>query len=365
MSQLRTGARVAVVVLIALIATAAHAEWVCPPCGRTCDDKQFEAPGTCPVCGMPLMRKDEMQNVAILLFEGVQIIDYTGPYEVFGQVRGLKVYTVSETGETLTTAMGMSVHPTHSFANAPAPDILVVPGGNAQAAYDNPRVVAWVREKAAKAEHVLSVCNGAFILAKAGLLDGKKATTFYGLITELRAFAPKTEVVTDQRYVDNGKVITSAGLSSGIDAALYLVSKMRGEARAKELALHLEYNWDPASTFARAALADLRLPAIEPPDGAVTTLVSSAGDRSQWERQVRIATEMPLGQLRSYVTEKIAARPGWSRAGETWTLVDADGSHWRGTSAVEPDGAGAYLVTFRIERLAMPGMAGTGVRSGA
>jgi len=359
MSQVGTGTRFAVVVLTALVgsgavtlgADPARAAWICPPCGSTCDDRVYAGPGTCPVCGMPLMRRNETMNVAILLFEGVQIIDYTGPYEVLGQVREFHVYTVSETGKALTTAMGMSVTPKHSFANAPEPDILVVPGGNAREAYENPRVVEWVRSKAAGADHVLSVCNGAFILAQAGLLDGKKATTFYGLIDELRAFAPKTEVVRDQRFVDNGKVITTAGLSSGIDGALYLVSKLRGEVRAKELALHIEYDWHPESSFARAALADLRLPAIEPPDGAVVTVLASAGDRRQWEKRVRIATGMSREELRAYLADRIGATDGWSRRGEDWTRTDRDGSRWQSVSTVEPDGEGAFLVTFRIAAL--------------
>ena len=354
---------VALLLALVLDASGAGEPWVCPPCDPAHYDKTYDRPGTCPVCGMQLVRKDEkdeMKNVAILLFEGVQIIDYAGPYEVFGQVHGLQVYTVSETGKTLTTAMGMSVTPKHSFASAPRPDVLVVPGGNAQAAWENARVIAWVTDKAATAEHVLSVCNGAFILARAGLLDGKRATTFYGLIDELRTFAPKTAVVADQRFVDNGKIVTSAGLSSGIDAALHVVSKMRGEVAARELALHLEYDWDPESKFARAALADRRLPAIAPPAGAVTTVVSTSGDRDRWEKRYRVATGMPLADLRRYVLEAVSALDGWSRDGEAaaqesrdraaWRVADRDGSRWRATSTVEPDGSGAYLVTFRIER---------------
>jgi len=295
--------------------------------------------------------RNETMNVAILLFEGVQIIDYTGPYEVFGQVRGFQVYTVSETGKPLTTAMGMNVTPKHSFASAPEPDILVVPGGDAAAAYENPRVVEWVRNSATKADHVMSVCNGAFILARAGLLDGKRATTFYGLIDELRSFAPKTEVVRDQRFVDNGKVITTAGLSSGIDGALYLVSKLRGEARAQELARHIEYDWHPESSFARAALADLRLPSIEPPEGAVVTLLASAGDRRQWKKRLRIETAMSLDELRGYLADRIGAADGWSRQGQDWVRADRDGSRWRSVSTVEPEGPGAFLVTFRIVAL--------------
>ena len=293
---------------------------------------------------------DAPKNVAILLYDGVQIIDYTGPYEVLGQVRGFRVYTVSETGKTLTTAMGMSVNPKHDFASAPAPDILVVPGGNAEAAYTNPRVVAWVKEQAAGAEYVMSVCNGAFILAKAGLLDGKKATTFYGLIDELRTFAPKTEVVRDQRFVDNGKVITTAGLSSGIDGALHLVSKIRGEAKARAVALHIEYDWNPDSKFARAALADLRLPNIDPPEGAVATVLQSSGDRDHWEKRIRLTTSMSRSEVESYLSQRIAALDGWSKDGDAWTRTARDGSRWKSVSTIEPESAGSYLVTFRIER---------------
>lgn len=351
-------------------ALAAEAEWVCPPCDPAHDEKVYDKPGACPVCGMALTRRGEMKNVAILIFEGVQIIDYTGPYEVLGQVAGLDVFTVSDTGKTITTAMGMSVNPRHSFETAPEPDIIVVPGGHAEGAYENPRVISWLQEKAARAAHVLSVCNGAFILAKAGLLDGKKATTFYGLIDELREFAPKTEVVTDQRFVDNGQVITSAGLSSGIDAALHLVSKMKGEARAKELALHLEYDWDPESKFARAALADMRLPRIAPPPGAQVTVVASAGDRDRWERRFHVRTDMTLAELRDYVSGRIASLKGWARGGsgagersasgseppagsriqDAWTYADADGSRWESACAIEPDGEGAFHVTLTIRR---------------
>jgi putative intracellular protease/amidase len=279
-----------------------------------------------------------------------------------------RVYTVSETGKTLTTAMGMTVTPKYSLADAPEPDILVVPGGAADNAYDNPKVVAWVAAKAQKAEHVMSVCNGAFILAKAGLLDGKKATTFYGLIDALRAFAPKTTIVTDQRFVDNGKVITSAGLSSGIDASLYLVSKIQGMARAKQLALHLEYDWRPDSTFARAALADMRLPSFAPPDGVETTLVATTGDRNQWERRFSIKGAITSEALMSYMVEKISALPGWSlepqrthgTAGRVeGTFKDADGVTWKSSTLIEPSQeAGALMVTMTIEKRGAPGASG-------
>src|SRR5262249_17228312 len=153
--------------------------------------------------------KDSGQrNLAILIFPGVQIIDYTGPWEVFGHARvddqrAFRIYTVAPSTGPITTSMGMSVNPEFTFSNAPKADVLVIPGGNVNPQLDNAELLRWVRSSAASAQVVLSVCNGAFFLAKAGLLDGLEATTFAGLIDQLRTAAPKTRVVTDKRYVDN------------------------------------------------------------------------------------------------------------------------------------------------------------------
>jgi transcriptional regulator GlxA family with amidase domain len=182
------------------------------------------------------------KNVAILVFEGVQIIDYTGPYEVFGQ-GGCNVFTVAEKADTITTAMGMMVLPRYTLSDCPAPDIVVLPGGDVDGHLDNPKIQEWIKSSAARARFVLSVCNGAFFLARTGLLDGLSATTFHGLIDELRREAPKTRVVSGQRYVDNGKIITGAGLSAGLDAALHVLEKMNGLAAAKAVAFNLEYHW--------------------------------------------------------------------------------------------------------------------------
>ncbi len=164
---------------------------------------------------------------------GVQIIDYAGPYEVFGQA-GFQTYTVAANTNLMTTVMGMKVTPSYSFENSPKPDVLVIPGGaGVNRAQNDPATIKWIQDRAKEAEHVLSVCNGAFILAKTGLLDGLSATTFYNLIDGFATAAPKTKVVRDQRYVDNGKIITTAGISSGIDGSLYVVAKMRGKAAAQ------------------------------------------------------------------------------------------------------------------------------------
>ena len=204
------------------------------------------------------------RNLAILIFDNVQIIDYTGPYETFGHAYSddapaFNIYTVSEKAGPITTAMGMTVTPKYSFDTAPRPDVLLIPGGGVKDQVANPNVIKWIQDKARDAEVVMSVCNGAFILAKAGLLDGLEATTTSNLIPMLREVAPKTRVVDDRRFVDNGKIITTAGLSSGIDGSLHVIERFFGRGTAQMAALGMEYNWDPESKFVRAALADKHL----------------------------------------------------------------------------------------------------------
>ena len=124
---------------------------------------------------------------------------------------------------------------------------------------DDPAVQQWVRESAKNAEIVLSVCNGAFFLGRAGLLDGLEATTFAGLIDDLQKAAPKARVVRNKRYVDNGKIITSAGLSSGIDGSLHVIERLFGKGDAQVVATSLEYDWRPDGGYVRAMLADRHL----------------------------------------------------------------------------------------------------------
>jgi transcriptional regulator GlxA family with amidase domain len=213
--------------------------WVCPPCPGGCDEQTYEKAGDCPVCGMRLVKESEAAalkqaaaekrlRLAVLLFDGVQIIDYTGPWEVFGHASihnrpAFEIYSVSQTAAPLTTNMGMSVNPTYTFANAPAPDVILLPGGNVRPQLSNTAVLAWIQDSSRKARVVFSVCNGAFFLAKAGLLDGLEATTFAHLIPQLKEAAPKARIVSDRRFVDNGKIVTAAGLSSGIDGALHVI----------------------------------------------------------------------------------------------------------------------------------------------
>ncbi|GCE50347.1 DJ-1/PfpI family protein [Thermosporothrix hazakensis] len=188
------------------------------------------------------------RNVAILLFEQVELLDFTGPFDVFAvagnnQDAPFQVYTIAEEARPIITRYGVSVNPAFTLENCPAPDILVVPGGNgAQAVLENPRLLAWIREQHERVELLLSVCTGALVLAKAGLLKGLSATTHHSLIDKLRELAPETTIFPEKRYVDNGKIVLSAGVSAGIDMALYVVARLLGEEKARETARRMQYD---------------------------------------------------------------------------------------------------------------------------
>jgi copper(I)-binding protein/putative intracellular protease/amidase len=349
------------------------AEYVCPPCGCGKDDEVHNKPGFCTVCGMPLIVKGSAaaapppaapeqprKKAAILIFDGVQIIDYTGPYEVFGQA-GLDVFTVAAKAQMITTAMGMKVTPQHSLADAPTADVLIIPGGNVSSTQQDPEVIKWIQERSKQAEYVLSVCNGAYILAKTGLLDGLTATTFYGLIDGLSAVAPKVKVVKDQRYVDNGKYITTAGISSGIDGSLYVVSKLFGKASAQMAALNMEYDWKPNSTYARASLADRQIQKVlglglrlGAPSGARSRVLSTEGTSSNWEVRWQVEGETTPADVLKLLGERVAAGQWVEQKSEasrrSWKFNDGDGGEWRGVAEVQPSGAKMAIVSLKIER---------------
>ncbi|HEX8176557.1 MAG TPA: DJ-1/PfpI family protein [Pyrinomonadaceae bacterium] len=298
--------------------------------------------------------KKAPRNLAIFIFNGVQIIDYTGPFEVFGQAHEGKqhlfnVYTVAEKADAITTNMGMTVLPKYTFDNAPKPDVILLPGGGVGPHMDNPNVIRWVQERAAEAEYVMSVCNGAFYLGKAGLLDGKTATTYYGLIDELRQLAPKAKIVTDQRFTDNGKIITTAGLSSGIDGALHLVERIAGRGRAQEIALNMEYNWQPDSGYARASFADRYLRKVlgregfKLPEGATGKVLGQQGDRNGWEKNWEVRAELSAQELLKIIDGKLSegwAKQSASHAGGTyktlWKFTDEEGKAWSAVSNILP-----------------------------
>jgi transcriptional regulator GlxA family with amidase domain len=190
------------------------------------------------------------RTVAVLLFDDVEVLDFAGPFEVFGvtgkreNATPFNVFTVAEEHGILSARNGLAVSPTHSFADCPPVDILVVPGGyGTRREMHNELVIDWIRVQAATAELILSVCTGALLLARAGLLAGLEVTTHHGALDLLAETAPDAVVRADQRFVDNGRVITSAGVAAGIDAALHVVARLLSEAQARETAAYMEYEW--------------------------------------------------------------------------------------------------------------------------
>lgn len=189
------------------------------------------------------------KNTAILLYNDIEVLDFAGPYEVFSVTdelsdhQRLNVYTVAETVAPIHAISGLSVNPDFTIENAPSPEILVVPGGDgARTVLGQPDIIAWIANSALKAEKVMSICSGALILAKAGLLKGLKATTHHEVFDTLESLAPETTIVKGQRFVDNGKILTSAGISAGIDMCLYVVEQLFGFEVADRTAEYMEYN---------------------------------------------------------------------------------------------------------------------------
>jgi transcriptional regulator GlxA family with amidase domain len=190
------------------------------------------------------------RNLAILIFDDVEVLDFCGPLEVFSVAGSLvdppafRVYTVAQSTKSVLARNGLSVNPQYALADAPASQMLLVPGGlGTRREMKNGALIDWIRDRAKRAELVLSVCTGALLLAKAGLLEGLEATTHHVAFDLLREIAPNTTVHTDRRYVDNGRVICSAGIAAGIDMSLHVVDRLCGAEVAAKTARHMEYPW--------------------------------------------------------------------------------------------------------------------------
>jgi transcriptional regulator GlxA family with amidase domain len=192
------------------------------------------------------------RNLAILIFDDVEVLDFCGPFEVFAVTNrftdppAFSVLTVADKAGPVVTRGGLSVNPQHRLSDCLEPDILLIPGGQGtRREMHNPALLDWIKQASVKAELVLSVCTGALLFAKAGLLDGLEATTHHGAIDLLREVAPRTTVYPDRRFVDNGRVICSAGIAAGIDMSLYVVARLLGKEVAEKTARQMEYPWQP------------------------------------------------------------------------------------------------------------------------
>ncbi len=191
-------------------------------------------------------------NIGILLFDDVEILDFCGPFEVFSVASKLvseaggnppfTVFTLAERADLVRCAGGLRVQPDYPLDNHPPIHLLLIPGGwGARREMNNPRLIEWIRTQDTQTELTTSVCTGALLLGRAGLLDGHRVTTHWASIDRLRRDHPTATVLEHVRFVDEGKLVTSAGISAGIDMALHLVARLHSEELARQTARRMEY----------------------------------------------------------------------------------------------------------------------------
>jgi transcriptional regulator GlxA family with amidase domain len=196
---------------------------------------------------------DAPKTLGTLLFPGFELLDVFGPLELFGHLKSqLRLVLVGPTAGAVKSAQGPEAVADLGLDDARALDLLLVPGGiGTRTAVDDARLVEWIRTRAAAAEIVMSVCTGAGLLARAGVLDGRRATTNKRAFAWVESQGPRVQWVRQARWVRDGNVVTSAGVSAGMDMALAVIADLYGERASEELALVAEYEahrdpaWDP------------------------------------------------------------------------------------------------------------------------
>jgi transcriptional regulator GlxA family with amidase domain len=186
-----------------------------------------------------------MTQVAIVVYPGFTALDFIGPYEVLQSVPGVEIRFVwHETGPVTADSGVLMIGATHTFAETPDPDVLLIPGGMTTMEYArDTALLDWVRQVHRRTLWTTSVCTGSLVLAAAGVLDGVRATSHWGMLPALKAFG--VTAVGDQRIVAQGKIVTAAGVSAGIDLGLWLAARLSDEATAKAIQLIIEYDPQP------------------------------------------------------------------------------------------------------------------------
>jgi transcriptional regulator GlxA family with amidase domain len=194
-------------------------------------------------------------SVGLYLYDQVEVLDFAGPFEVFSTAARMgarlqpdrpepfRVFTIADAMRLVQARGSLMVRPHHTLTDHPLLDVLVVPGGIVTEELEREPVIAWIAEVARSARLIASVCTGAFLLGQAGLLTGQRVTTHWEDAADLQAMFPEASVQVGARWIDNGQVITAAGISAGIDMSLYLVARLEGEALAVRTAHQMEYDW--------------------------------------------------------------------------------------------------------------------------
>ncbi len=193
--------------------------------------------------------------VGIFVFNDVEVLDFAGPYEVFTTASRMhsrahpdaeslfNVFTIGQSKSSLRARAGLSVLPDYEFETHPSLDVFIVPGGVVTAELEKTGVIRWIEKTASQSKLTASVCTGAFLLAKAQLLDGKSVTTHWEDIDDLKSMFPTLRVKSNCRWVDEGKIVTSAGISAGIDMCLHLVERLAKRELAERTARQLDFAW--------------------------------------------------------------------------------------------------------------------------
>lgn len=248
--------------------TSTTAVFWCPMRGAPCAMKDYPAAGACDDCGMALItkaayearaseREKNAKTVGIVLYEGFEVLDVFGPIEMWSYVKDFKVVTVAEKAGPVRSTQGIDVVARYSFEDCPQLQILMVPGGlGTLREVENTVLLDFLRKQNGATELTTSVCSGSALLARAGILDGHKATSNKLFFDRAESQSNKVDWIRKARWVDDGKFITSSGVSAGMDMALHLVRRLYGDARARQIAAGAEYIWndDPENDpFAQSA----------------------------------------------------------------------------------------------------------------
>jgi transcriptional regulator GlxA family with amidase domain len=191
------------------------------------------------------MAESGVKRLGVILYPQFELLDVCGPVEMFGNLTGVvEVKMVAQQKGPVVSVQGPAMLADYGFADCPRLDLIMVPGGNGTLTeLENPVYLDWLAARAPDAEIVMSVCSGSALLARAGLLDGKRATTNKMWFNSLTPYGPKVQWVKEARWVEDGKFVTSSGVSAGMDMALAVIARLQGEEVSKTLAVATEYEW--------------------------------------------------------------------------------------------------------------------------
>ena len=189
-------------------------------------------------------------NVGIYIYDNAEVLDFSGPFEVFSTAsrvcknnQSFNVCLIAETLDVVTARAGYRVLPDFEISNHPNLDVLIVPGGVHTHEMNKQNILDWIYRESAQVSLIASVCTGAFILAQAHVLTNQQVTTHWEDIPDLKTQFPKLDVISQVRWVDQGNLVTSGGISAGIDMSLHLISKLHSIALAEATAMQMEFSW--------------------------------------------------------------------------------------------------------------------------